>query len=91
MINTLRYYQPKEVSLRFSRFLELVDVKKNGFSSYFALLSQEKVKNVKIITYCFMPTHFHLILKQLEDGGISTFVGIVLNSYARYFNIKYNI
>jgi len=36
-----------------------------------------------------MPTHFHLILKQLKKGGISTFIGNVLNSYSRYFNTKH--
>ena len=36
-----------------------------------------------------MPTHIHLIVEQLVDGGISLFMGNILNSYARYFNIKY--
>ena len=37
-----------------------------------------------------MPTHFHLILRQLTDNGISIFMQNTLNSYSRYFNIKHN-
>jgi putative transposase len=37
-----------------------------------------------------MPTHIHLILKQLAPSGISIFVGNVLNSYTRYFNLKHH-
>lgn len=45
---------------------------------------------VQIICYCIMPTHIHLVLKQMEDKGISVFMSNVLNSYSRYFNIKHN-
>lgn len=46
-------------------------------------------KSIEIIAYCPMPTHLHLILKQLEDNGISNYMGRTLNSYSRYFNIKH--
>jgi len=36
-----------------------------------------------------MPTHVHLILKQLTSDGISDFIGKVLNSYSKYFNTKH--
>lgn len=45
---------------------------------------------VDIICYCLMPTHPHLILKQKKDNGILLYMSRVLNSYARYFNTKYN-
>ncbi|RKY45123.1 MAG: hypothetical protein DRP81_04740 [Candidatus Omnitrophota bacterium] len=47
-------------------------------------------KIVKIIAYCIMPTHIHLILTQLEEKGISVFMSNLLNSYTRYFNLKHN-
>ncbi len=47
-------------------------------------------RSVDIIAFCIMPTHIHLVLQQLEDGGISNFMSKVLNSYSRYFNIKHD-
>jgi putative transposase len=37
-----------------------------------------------------MPNHFHLLVRQCRDRGISTFAQRALNSYTRYFNIKYD-
>ncbi|MDO8570135.1 MAG: transposase [Candidatus Daviesbacteria bacterium] len=46
-------------------------------------------KIVEIICYCLMPNHFHLLIKQLKDNGISEFIGKVINSYTKYFNTKH--
>jgi hypothetical protein len=35
---------------------------------------------VDIVAYCFMPTHIHLILRQLMKDGISIFMGKILNA-----------
>lgn len=43
---------------------------------------------VKVIAYCLMPNHFHLLLQQIEENGIQTFMGYIQNSYTKYFNIK---
>ncbi len=39
--------------------------------------------------YCLMPNHFHLLLRETEEGGISAFMGKLLTSYSMYFNKKY--
>ncbi|MDO8579983.1 MAG: transposase, partial [Candidatus Omnitrophota bacterium] len=44
---------------------------------------------VEIIAYCLMPTHIHLVLKQLKDNGISHFMRNIQNSYTHYFNERY--
>ncbi|MEF3691503.1 MAG: transposase [Candidatus Moraniibacteriota bacterium] len=45
---------------------------------------------VDIITYCLNPNHFHLILKQKTDKGISKFMLKLGSGYSSYFNKKYN-
>lgn len=43
---------------------------------------------VAFIAYCLNSNHYHFILKQLVDSGISEFMKR-LGGYAKYFNIKY--
>lgn len=50
-------------------------------------LSEEKL--VEIICYCLMPNHFHFLIRQLKENGISKFMGQISNSYTKYFNTKY--
>lgn len=44
---------------------------------------------VAIGAYCLMPNHFHILIKETKDGGISMFIRKVLTSYSSYFNKKY--
>ncbi|MEK7066105.1 MAG: transposase [Patescibacteria group bacterium] len=44
---------------------------------------------VDIGAYCLMPNHFHLLLYEKADGGISTFLKKLSTAYAMYFNKKY--
>lgn len=50
-------------------------------------LQNEKL--VEIIAFNLLPNHFHLILKQLRNGGISDFIKKVNGGYTRYFNHKH--
>ncbi|MEK7521732.1 MAG: transposase [Patescibacteria group bacterium] len=43
---------------------------------------------VSIGVYCLMPNHFHLLLREKTEGGISLFVGKLLTAYSMYFNKK---
>lgn len=47
-------------------------------------------KLVEVLIFCLMPNHFHFMVKQLKDNGISIFLSQLQNSYTRYFNTKYN-
>jgi len=87
--NMIRYYQIESADFKFSKFITLEKIKEDGFNSNFISFSQGKEKLVQIIAYCIMPTHFHLILKQLKEKGISIFMRNILNSYSHYFNIKH--
>lgn len=43
---------------------------------------------VNIGAYCLMPNHFHLLITQLADGGISKFMLKLQTGYSMYFNKK---
>jgi len=45
---------------------------------------------VEIIVVCLMPNHYHLVVRQLVDGGISLFMKKLGDSYVGYFNLKYD-
>mgnify|MGYP001563092996 CR=1 FL=1 len=45
-------------------------------------------KTVELVCYCLMPNHFHLLLKQLTENGISCYLQKVLTAYTKYFNLK---
>lgn len=78
-IKTLRYYQLEGPKPRLSYFF-----RKSLFKPNFSK------KITEIIAYCLMPNHFHLLVKQLKDGGITELVSKLSNSYTKYYNTKYN-
>lgn len=89
MLYLIKYFQIQNPPTKFSYFIELKQVQQFGFFNYFDSMTKDQAKIVQIIAYCLMPTHLHLILKQLSSAGISEFMCNVLNSYSRYFNTKY--
>lgn len=42
-----------------------------------------------VLSYCLMPNHFHILIRQLIDVSIEKLMSRVLTSYVMYFNIKY--
>ncbi len=45
---------------------------------------------VAIVVYSINPNHFHFVLKQLVDGGISDFMKKLQGGYTSFFNIKHS-
>jgi putative transposase len=45
---------------------------------------------VRIVAYCLMPNHFHLLLEEVKENGISRFMHKLGTGYTKYFNNKYN-
>ena len=48
-----------------------------------------KKRRVELVAFCIMPNHFHLIVKELDEGGIAAYMQRVLTSYSKYYNTKY--
>lgn len=55
------------------------------------VLSQPKKDGlVDICAYCIMPNHFHLLLREQVEGGISKFMQKLITGYTMYFNKRYD-
>lgn len=79
-IKTFFYYQFFGPKPKFSTFQKF---KMNTFKP----VSDKKFLN--ILCYCLMPNHFHFLVRQIEDGGITKFMQQIQNSYGKYINTKY--
>lgn len=47
-------------------------------------------KIVAIGSYCLMPNHFHIVVKEITEDGISEFMKKLLTGYSMYFNKRHN-
>lgn len=51
---------------------------------------ERKKTLVDIGAYCLMPNHNHILIREHDYGGITSFMRRVGTGYTMYFNIKYN-
>ena len=60
----------------------------DGFFSTSEVAQQKVIKDrfVELVAFCIMPNHFHAIVKESEEGGISKYMQKVQNGYTKYFN-----
>ena len=85
-LDTMSYYRFLEPPIRYSKYIILEE--KWRVQLLKALLTSRL--QVDILAFCLMPNHFHLLLKQTADAGISRFVSKFCDSYSKYFNIKHD-
>ncbi|MBI2314678.1 transposase [Candidatus Daviesbacteria bacterium] len=83
---TLNFYRFANLPIKLSKFLVLPKEQQERLKLQ---IEKECGKLVEIICYCLMPNHFHLMLKQKAENGISIFISNIANSYTRYFNTKH--
>lgn len=79
-LETLDFYRKSPLPMKLSDF-------RRGAIQFKKIENQSEI--IKILCYCLMPNHFHLLVQQLEDGGISKFMRKLSDSYTRFFNTKY--
>ena len=80
----LLYIMNQNASFRMDNFLR---ENKNDLKNIFKEKREKTL--VSILGYCLMPNHFHLILHENTEGGISKFMAKLLTAYSMYFNTKY--
>lgn len=44
---------------------------------------------VDVGAYCLMPNHFHILVKEKKEEGITKFISKLATGYSMYFNSKY--
>ena len=44
---------------------------------------------VDIGVFCLMPNHYHILVREKKENGISTYMRKLLTGYSMYFNKKY--
>lgn len=85
-LEVLDFYRYGKPPLKFSRYNVLSKEQKAAFLNN---LKTQHPKIVEVFAFCLMPNHIHLLLRENEVKGISTLMRNFQNSYAKYFNTKF--
>ena len=88
-LTLISYYQFDGLP-RCSDFLKRNNVLSQGFEKIFTEESQNHPRLVHVFAYCLMPTHVHLICREVRPNGITTYLRRMFNAYTRYFNLRHN-
>lgn len=75
------------------RFLTTIrTILKTGSATQRSTYNQSLALNLKvrILAYCLMPNHYHFLIQQLQDDGISEYMHKLDTSYTKYFNLNYH-
>ncbi|MFH1575865.1 MAG: transposase [Candidatus Nealsonbacteria bacterium] len=54
------------------------------------IIKEGKKPLVRILAYCLMSNHYHLLIEELTEGGIVKFMHRLGGGYSQYFNKKYD-
>lgn len=84
-LDILEFYIYQKPLLRFSHYNRLPDKQKVDFIQN---LKARGKKQIKLLSFCIMPNHFHFLIKEIQPNGITTFMRNLQNSYAKYFNTR---
>lgn len=87
MLLTFRFYRLQKPPLKLSYFLALPFEERN---TWIEQHERSLRKLVEIACFVLMPNHFHMLVKQISEGGITTFLRHASNSYTKYINTKHH-
>ena len=61
-----------------------------GFNPVRLRLIQQTLHNkVELLSYCLLPNHFHLLIKQITVDGMPILMKRLITTYSMYFNNRY--
>lgn len=83
-ISTFFYYIQLYLTPKFELIKQLGADKKT-----LRFLSKNLSEEVELLVFAVMPNHFHLLVKQKTETGISKFMQRLITAYVVYFNKKY--
>ncbi|MDD3531949.1 MAG: transposase [Candidatus Shapirobacteria bacterium] len=84
-LKTINFYRFAPHSAKLFQFLEFSEKRRK---EYFDNLKKKTKELVSIFSFCLMPNHYHLLVRQEVENGISKFMSQLQNSYTKYFNLK---
>lgn len=85
-LDTMDYYRYRNNRISYSKFIK---IERKLKQLYLSTILEKQDYAVDILAYCLMPNHFHFLLKQKNENGITNFVSKFTNSYTKYFNKKH--
>ncbi len=86
-MDVTNYYRFVNCPIKFSYFKKLAVKERENI---LRKLEEESRRLVDILAFCLMPNHFHFLLRQLADKGISKFMAKITNGFSHYFNIRHD-
>lgn len=86
-----RDYQRFKMLLYVCNGIDPVDINKHfrggrTFNELFKIKHESTFVDIGI--YCLMPNHFHILIREKTEGGITKFLVKLLTAYSMYFNKK---
>lgn len=99
-VENLKIFEPDHFKFRFCQALSYYNNKNchTSLSAYLRnpesptlprMLSYENYFMLKILAFCIMPNHYHLLVKSDELSKLSRYIQIVENSFTRYYNLTH--
>ncbi len=86
----LRDFNDKNSSINlFRRINKSNGIVSVGSSTSHRIEKEDREPVIKIHCSCLMSNHFHLILEQVEENGVVSFMQKLGTGYTNYFNQKY--
>lgn len=94
-VDKRRIYEDAQDYQTFLYYLKIYLTPSDSLHQELPLLRKNLAKNnlaeeVSLISFCLMPNHFHLLLHQKTQNGITRLMRQLTTAYSMYFNKRYD-